>query len=331
MVVKGGVEVESLKTGKTLARVGMKVYPGDKVSTQKEARAKVVMSDRNVMNISPETVLTINKYENDPKSNTKNVELELTQGKVRNNVEQKYDGDKSKFIIKTPTAVAGVRGTQFLTSFDRTTQITAVITFKGAVQMAPILPNGQVSSQVVTIKKGETSSVKQGQDSPEPPKIVPKEDLNKAEKESQAKVPPKPENESTAVADQKSDGKGDGGEKKDTKLDDKNRKDKDVKKNEISDQANVNSEGKREPASDIKPGAIDKVKESVMIDKKDLDFRDANNIKPPMVVDVPTILPVVTRPPTIIPPAQQNPMIDEIVRSRINKTTVIIRPVIPNK
>lgn len=308
MVVKGTVDVESVKTGKSVGKVGVKVYPGDKIITLKDSRAKISMSDRNVINISPDSVLTIAKYENDPKSNVRNVELELAQGKVRNNVEQKYDGDKSKFIIKTPTAVAGVRGTQFLTSFDVKTRVTEVVTFKGVVQMAPVLANGQVSNSVVTIKKGEMSSVKQGQDNPEPPKVVPKEEMNKADKESQAKAT---QNSETKVAD--------ANEKPAEKQNE--RKDKDNK---------VDADKSREPASDGNGKVVKERPSDSMIDKKDMDFGAAKEIKPPLGTDVPVMQPQMPRLPPLVQPSQQNPVIDEIVRSKLNKTRVIVKPVLPN-
>lgn len=311
MVVKGTVDIDSVKTGKNQAKVGVKVYPGDKVTTQKDSRAKIVMSDRNVMNISPESVLTILKYDNDPKSNVKNVELELSQGKVRNNVEQKYDGDKSKFIIKTPTAVAGVRGTQFLTSFDVKSRVTEVVTFKGAVQMAPVLASGKVSAQFVTIKKGEASSVKQGQEAPETPRTVPKEEMKKVEKESQAKQNQPAEN---SVAE----GNDPAGAKPE-------KSDKDAKKDADNGQEKsvASNENKREPSSETKPT------EQTMIDKKDMDLGAAKDVKPPILVEAPPLPPVVPRLPSMVQPQLQNPVIDEIIRVKLNKTTVIIKPVLP--
>lgn len=180
MVVKGDVEVESQKTGKFKAKVSSKVYAGDTVTTGADGRGKIVMSDRNVLNISPDTKFKINKYENDSATGVKNVDIDLSQGKLRSNVEQKYDGEKSQFLIKTPTAVAGVRGTQFLTSFDRVTRRTEIVTFKGTVALS--LPGS--SAPPVLVKKGQTSSVSQGQSAPEAPKQMKKEDLDSVNKGS---------------------------------------------------------------------------------------------------------------------------------------------------
>lgn len=180
MVVKGDVTVTNSKQQKQKVKVGDKVFPGDVVESATEARAKIVMSDRNVINISPETKLEIQKYENDGAN--KNVEMNLLQGKVRNNVEQKYDGEKNKFLIKTPTAVAGVRGTQFFTSFDPGTKITSVVTLRGAVSLAPInVTSGSVKP--VIVQKGESTTMAPGAN-PETPKAMPKEDLKKMDQET---------------------------------------------------------------------------------------------------------------------------------------------------
>ena len=52
--------------------------------------------------------MKIEKYTNDAKTDSRQVELKVEYGKVRATVEQKYDGEKNSFNVKTPTAVAGV-------------------------------------------------------------------------------------------------------------------------------------------------------------------------------------------------------------------------------
>ena len=106
MVVKGDVVVLS-KDGKSeKAKVGKKVFAGDTITAGADSRAKIVMTDKNVINISPESQFKIEKYEYDAAKDNKQVSLSVEYGKVRANVEQKYDGEKNKFHIKTPTAVA---------------------------------------------------------------------------------------------------------------------------------------------------------------------------------------------------------------------------------
>lgn len=180
MVVKGKVEIQNAQGKSSGAKVGTKIFEGESVVTVAEARAKIVMADRNVLNISPETTLKITKYENDGASGAKNVELDLSKGKVRTNVEQTYDGEKSKFQIKTPTAVAGVRGTQFQIGFDG--KNTSIVTFKGSVTLSAIGAGGRLLGSV-TVNKGEASSASADK-APETPKALPKEEIKKAEGES---------------------------------------------------------------------------------------------------------------------------------------------------
>lgn len=188
MVTKGSVKIQSAKTGTSDAKVGVKVYEGDTIITAADSRAKIVMSDRNVINVNPESKLQIAKYENDAASGKKNVELNLLEGKVRNNVEQTYDGEKSKFLIKTPTAVAGVRGTQFLAGYNPSTQMTSIVTFKGSVTLASVNPKGQIIGAAVLVNKGESTTASPNA-APAAPKAMTKEDLKKMDAETASTNP----------------------------------------------------------------------------------------------------------------------------------------------
>lgn len=174
MVVKGDIKVTS-KDGKTEpAKVGKKVFPGDAIAAGADSRAKVVMSDKNVLNVSPDSKIVIEKYENNG-ADKKNVELNVLYGKVRASVEQKYDGEKSKFNIKTPSAVAGVRGTDFITGYNPTTKVSQVITFSGVVAVGTAGPNGSISNPVF-VRPGQMTSTSAGQ-APQAPTAVPTEEL----------------------------------------------------------------------------------------------------------------------------------------------------------
>lgn len=183
MVVKGVVQVEKPGKSAVKAKIGFKVEPKDKIITGANSRAKIVMSDRNVIHVSPNTSFLIKTYTNS--GSEKNVELKLEKGKIRNNVENRYDGDKNKFLIKTPTAVAGVRGTQFITSYKSATKTTEVVTLKGRVSFSSVGPKGQVLSSVM-VNKGFRSATSQG-GKVEAPKSIPKTQLKEIDRESAGK------------------------------------------------------------------------------------------------------------------------------------------------
>jgi len=185
MIVKGDVKVIS-KSKMSSAKVGMKVTEGDTVTTGPESRAKIVMSDKNVLNISPNSKVLIEIYKNNSATGEKKVELKVDHGKVRATVEQKYDDEENTFKIKTPTAVAGVRGTDFSVSFDPISKLSKVITFKGAVAVASSTLSGNNGSLApILIRAGESTDI-DPVSGPSAPIKLPSNELEKLDQESDA-------------------------------------------------------------------------------------------------------------------------------------------------
>lgn len=173
VIVKGQVQIAKSKAQPVVAKVGGKIFPQDTVITGKDSRAKIVMNDRNIINVLPETRLRIDSYISNLKE--KNVRLSLIEGKVRTNVEQKYDDTDNRFEIKTPSAVAGVRGTQFMTGYQKSTDMTTVTTFHGEVIFRGLDAISNKMSDAVFVKKGETSENHEGNAPANPVKINPKD------------------------------------------------------------------------------------------------------------------------------------------------------------
>lgn len=187
-VVKGDVQIKSGKTNAVAkARIGEKVFPKDTIITGKDSRAKVVMVDKNEINISPETQLQIENYEYTPDSDKKNVLLNVIYGKVRNKVNQKYDGEQSKFQVKTPSAVAGVRGTDFLTGFNRANRQTQIVTFEGRVVFGVPGPGGSILN-AVPVTAGMMTTKVEGQ-MPKPPSVVSATELASLDSSTKAETP----------------------------------------------------------------------------------------------------------------------------------------------
>jgi len=211
-VVKGDVQIKTSKGETTKARIGGKVFPKDTVITGKDARAKIVMVDNNEINVSPESQIEIQHYEYDPNGGKKDVLLNVIYGKVRSKVEQKYDGKTSKFQIKTPSAVAGVRGTDFLMGYNSANNSSQVVTFEGKVEFGLPGPGGSITSPVV-VTPGQMASNNAGQ-APAPPAPMPKEDLAKMDTDSKSDLP-KVDAPGGAAEDQRAPAADDKKEKKD--------------------------------------------------------------------------------------------------------------------
>jgi hypothetical protein len=270
MVVKGDVQVTS-KAGETQkAKIGMKVQESDIISSGADSRAKIVMSDKNVINISPDTKLELEKYIFDPNSDNKQVSLNVLQGKVRATVEQKYDGEKNKFHVKTPSAVAGVRGTDFLTSFSPVNKETKIVTFEGRVAVGLPGPNGSISNPVY-VNPGQTTSA-QGGGSPSKPQSVPANDLKNMNSESQADAPKSSDKKDTASGESK---------EKEEKKDEKKEESKDEKKEDKKDAKEDKKDEKKEDKKSTKEEAKEDKKDSkeskneVKEDKKEASKDDS--------------------------------------------------------
>ncbi len=183
MSVKGQITLKAKSASEPVtAKIGSKVHEGDEITSGADSRAKIVMSDKNVFNLSPDSKIVIEKYRND--ATEKTVEIKVNSGKLRSSLEQKYDGEKSQFNIKTPSAVAGVRGTDFVTSYNSQTHESNFLTFHGTVAVSAIGPAGQGSTQVM-VKAGQSSSVKANQQ-PEAPKAIPQQQLQQLNHDTSA-------------------------------------------------------------------------------------------------------------------------------------------------
>lgn len=336
MVVKGDIKVASAKSGKVEnAKVGFKVYEGDAITAGADSRAKIIMSDKNVLNISPDSKITIAKYENNSQKGSRNVELKVDYGKVRASVEQQYDGEKNKFNIRTPTAVAGVRGTDFLAGFNPQTRKTQVVTFSGVVAVGQAGANGQISNPVF-VQPGQTTSVSEGQ-APEAPKALPKEQVQDMNNESKAETAKnntpeaqpaaqqaqkdEPKKEDAPKAEAASTGSGPEAGSKDTANNKQDSSSAAPAQNTAASSDTTKSPSKTaDSKSERSPSSVPASNgSSGMISKGDLDTGSiAKDIK---VVETPKA-PVIIKAPVQAPTPTQNNAITEIIQNKNSKVKI---------
>ena len=112
--MKGQVEVQKAQ-GITWAKatVKMKLGAGDKISTEDGSEAEIVLEDGSVLKMKDKSLLLIERMEKQKKPSVSVVNsFKVRTGKVLGCV-RKMSSLDSKFIVGTPTAVAGIRGTVF--------------------------------------------------------------------------------------------------------------------------------------------------------------------------------------------------------------------------
>jgi hypothetical protein len=152
MLVKGKVFIEAESGSRKEAKVTSRIFEGQSVITEVDSRAKIVMSDRNVIIVQPRTRLKIEKYKSNQQE--RNTSLNLIEGKIRVNVQNDYDMESTKFEVRTNTAVAGVRGTQFITEYDKQKDLTEVTTIEGKVEIRVFGPSSKGNSEKIVINAG---------------------------------------------------------------------------------------------------------------------------------------------------------------------------------
>ena len=116
------------------AAPGMGVQLGDQLQT-KDGRMRVVFQDDSVLNLAENTTITVDDQIFQPEQGTFKSLMKLMRGKVRATVGSVYQQTGSAYEIETPTAVAGVRGTTFLVSFDADSDVTEVLGIRGRVHV----------------------------------------------------------------------------------------------------------------------------------------------------------------------------------------------------
>lgn len=116
------------------AETGMPVQLGDQLRTA-DGRLKVVFQDDSVLNLGENTTLTIDDQVFQPQQGTFKSLMKLIRGKVRATVGSYYQQTGAAYEVETPTAVAGVRGTTFIVSYDEADETTEVLGIRGRVHV----------------------------------------------------------------------------------------------------------------------------------------------------------------------------------------------------
>lgn len=136
-ILKGQVFIQR-GSQKIQVKKGDTVLESDTIESE-AGTARITMIDSNLVDVYPRSKVEIAKYIYKPNKDQKEVELKVDFGKIKSTVNQKYDGAKNKFQVKTPSAVAGVRGTVFTAEYDRIKKVSRVVTIEGLVAVSKMI------------------------------------------------------------------------------------------------------------------------------------------------------------------------------------------------
>jgi hypothetical protein len=116
-VSKGSVQIQ--RAGATLpASVGTAVRPSDVIVTGADGSAGITFTDNSLVSVGPNSVFAIEKYRFDTTTYAGEFEGNLKQGKLAAVSGKMVKQSPESMRIRTPSAVMGVRGTEFVVQVD---------------------------------------------------------------------------------------------------------------------------------------------------------------------------------------------------------------------
>jgi hypothetical protein len=116
-VARGTVEVQR-GAEKVPARVGMGLRASDVIVTGADGSAGVTFTDNSLVSVGPNTVFAIDKYSFDSTTHAGEFEGNLKQGKLAAVSGKMVRQSPESMKVRTPSAIMGVRGTEFLVQVD---------------------------------------------------------------------------------------------------------------------------------------------------------------------------------------------------------------------
>ena len=117
------------------ASAGASVVMGDEVKTGPASRAQLLFQDDSILSLAADSHLTIDEQVFDPDGGGSRSLFRLWGGRLNALVSEYYGMIGARYEIETPTAVCGVRGTEFLVSYGSDEEVTEVVVISGAVSV----------------------------------------------------------------------------------------------------------------------------------------------------------------------------------------------------
>ncbi len=116
-VAKGKVEIQR-GANRLKAEVGTGVQTNDVLRTGADGSAGVTFTDNTLLSVGPNTVFAVEKYSFDSTTHAGEFQGHLRQGRLAAVSGKMVKQSPETMRIRTPAAVMGVRGTEFVVQVD---------------------------------------------------------------------------------------------------------------------------------------------------------------------------------------------------------------------
>lgn len=151
------------------AKLGLGIFQYDTVKTAIKSKVRITFEDGSLLNLSEDTQIEIKEHVYTPEEQQRMSLFAIARGKMRVFC-QKFAGKGSSFQVETPTAVIGLRGTEFIV-WVVSNELTTVICLSDEVFVKSA--DEKVAGEVI-LKPNQMTKVGLGV-SPLPASIAPDE------------------------------------------------------------------------------------------------------------------------------------------------------------
>ena len=161
VIAKQG-EVKVLHQGETEWKdilLRSKVYEKDIIETKANSKVKILFLDESLMNIGENSKMEITEQNYEPGKKRVSV-YNVLAGKVRILV-GKVSGEESKFEVRTPTALAAVRGTELFV-WVKSATVTQVFVISVEPDKEVSVENLQIPGVAITVSENFATLVEEG-------------------------------------------------------------------------------------------------------------------------------------------------------------------------
>jgi phage tail protein X len=132
--LEGQVEVKKSGEGQwSPARPNMILTENDLIRVRSQSRAELILDNQSVLRLSENTILTLQKMEEEKAAKKENTQMEMPLGRLWVKVSKLFN-PASRHDVKTPTVIAGVQGTTYQV-WVAGNQSTTIQVFEGAVNV----------------------------------------------------------------------------------------------------------------------------------------------------------------------------------------------------
>jgi hypothetical protein len=100
------------------AKPGMRLETADVVRTGAEGSVGITMADNSLLSAGPNSILSLDRFDYDPTTNQGRFDTHLQKGSLSVISGRMAKQSPEAMTVRTPSAILGVRGTEFVVSAE---------------------------------------------------------------------------------------------------------------------------------------------------------------------------------------------------------------------